>query len=100
MSERVTIKLPNKHTKLEARNRIDAGLEKVAAQFKGKATIDHAWNGDTLVCKTRTLGQTVTGEATVFDDHVVINIDLPWLLARMAGPITEKVQQRAQLLLK
>ena len=100
MNETVQVKVPNKHTKLEARRRIEEGFSKIADQIGGKAQVEQTWNGDTLSFRVGAMGQTVDGSLTVFDDCVDIVVSLPWLLAKLAGPITQKLESETQLLLK
>lgn len=100
MSETITVKVPNKHTKLEAKSRISDGFGKVADQLGGKAQIYQTWQEDTLTFKAGAMGQDIEGNLTVFDDYVLINVNLPWLLAKLAGPISQKLEDHTQLLLK
>ncbi len=100
MAETVTVKVPNKHTKMEAKTRIVDGFDKVTDQLGGKAQVSQQWDGDTLTFTAGAMGQNVDGNLTVFDDHVLINVNLPWLLAKLAGPISEKLAKDTQLLLK
>ena len=46
------------------------------------------------------LGQSITGKLVVGDENVVINVDLPWLLTKIAGTVKEKLAKGTQVLLE
>ncbi|MGI9354934.1 MAG: polyhydroxyalkanoic acid system family protein [Rhizobiaceae bacterium] len=99
MNETITVTVPNKHTKAEARRRIEGGFDKVAAQIGGKAQVEQKWKGDTMRFKAATMGQTIDGTLIVREEEVQIDVSLPWLLAKLAGPISGKLAKNTQLLL-
>lgn len=100
MAETVTVTVPNRHTKEEARRRIDDGFAKAMDTLAGKAEVKTAWKGDVMTFQAGALGQNVSGTLTITDDEVVIRISLPWILAKLAGPISQKLEKNTQLLLK
>lgn len=100
MAETITITVPNRHSKEEARRRIDGGFNKAIDHLAGKAQVETAWIGDEMSFKASAMGQSVTGTLSLFDDHVRIDVALPWLLAKLAGPISQKLEKNTQLLLK
>lgn len=99
MNETITVTVPNKHTKAEARRRIEGGFDKVAEQIGGKAQVEQHWEGDTMRFKAAAMGQTIDGTLVVREDEVQIDVSLPWLLAKLAGPISQKLEKDTQLLL-
>ena len=46
------------------------------------------------------MGQSITGRLVVGDENVVIDVDLPWLLAKIAGTVKEKLTKGTQVLLE
>ncbi|EFL88392.1 polyhydroxyalkanoic acid system family protein [Ahrensia sp. R2A130] len=100
MAETVTVNVPNKHTKLEARRRIEDGFGTVQEQIAGKGVqVDQMWSGDRLDFKAGAMGQNITGHLIVRDDDIHIEVDLPWILAKLSGGIKEKLTKGTQLLL-
>ena len=57
MAETVTVKVPNKHTKMEAKTRIVNGFDKVTDQLGGKAQVSQQWDGDTLTFTAGAMGR-------------------------------------------
>lgn len=62
--------------------------------------IQETWTGDHLDFQWRVLGQTASGGLDVADDYVRVEIELPWLLARLAGTAKNLLQKKGQLLLE
>jgi hypothetical protein len=45
---------------------------------------DEIWTGDQMAFRASALGQTVAATIAVAEDHALIEVRLPWLLARIA----------------
>ena len=100
MAEKITVNVPHKLSREEARKRIDSGFGKVQEQIAGKAvSVEQTWNGDTLAFAAGAMGQKITGTLHVQDKNVLIEIDLPWFLAKLSGTVTDKLKKGTQLLL-
>ncbi|MEM9732413.1 MAG: polyhydroxyalkanoic acid system family protein [Pseudomonadota bacterium] len=105
MSEKITVNVPHKLGKDAARSRIDSGFAKVQQQVAGNAVeIQQSWSdggvGDRLDFTVGLMGQSLKGRLDVADNHVHVEVDLPWLLAKLAGPIREKLTKGTQVLLE
>ena len=100
MSRPVTVTLSHEHSKAEARSRVDQGLERLMGQVGSLAKIERSWADDTLSFKARAMMQTVTGDVTVFDDHVRVTVVLPAFLASMAEKVTGNIERQGQILLE
>ena len=100
MNETITVRVPNKHSKAEARRRIEGGFDKVTEQIGGKAQVEQSWDGDTMRFKAAAMGQSIDGTLIVREEEVQIDVSLPWLLARLAGPISEKLEKNTTILLE
>ena len=101
MSEKITVNVPHRHTRMEAKQRIDSGFEQVQQQIGGKGvTVEQAWDGDVMGFVATTMGQKITGNLAVSDDQVTIEVDLPWFLAKLSGTVKEKLAKGTQLLLE
>lgn len=60
---------------------------------------EERWNGDSMNFRIRALGQIATGQVDVADDHVKVQVVLPWLLQRFAEMAQATIRKRGQLLL-
>ncbi|GGI19389.1 hypothetical protein GCM10010987_04060 [Bradyrhizobium guangdongense] len=60
---------------------------------------EERWNGDSLAFRVRALGQIASGQVDVADDHVKVQVVLPWLLQRFAEMAQAAIKKRGQLLL-
>lgn len=100
MAEKVTVRVPHKLSKADARARIDKGFAKVQEQIAGKSVnVEQEWQGETMAFKAGAMGQSLTGKLNVMDDHVHIEVDLPWFLAKLSGMVEDKLRKGTQLLL-
>ena len=101
MAEKVTVNVPHQHTRLEARTRIDQGFDRVQEQIGGKGVeVEQSWTGDRMDFVARAMGQKITGNLTVEDAAVRIEVDLPWMLKALSGTVQEKLRSGTQLLLE
>jgi hypothetical protein len=60
---------------------------------------EESWSGDSMNFRIRALGQIATGQVDVADDHVKVQVVLPWLLQRFAEMAQATIRKRGQLLL-
>lgn len=101
MSEKITVNVPHKLSKEAAHAKIDSGFAKVQEQIGGKGVaVDQSWDGDVMNFTAGAMGQKLTGRLTVDDKNVHIEVDLPWLLAKLGGTVKEKLAQGTKLLLE
>jgi hypothetical protein len=100
MSAPVTASVPHRLGKAEALRRLKLGLSRAKGQFGSLLTIEHEeWSGDTLRFQMRALGQSAAGTITVLEQSLLIEVTLPWLLAKVAERILPAMQKQATLLL-
>jgi putative polyhydroxyalkanoate system protein len=100
MRKPVTVDVPHQLGRAEARRKLQEGLGQVRAQLAGfGATVEDTWTGDRLEFRAAVLGQSVTGRIDVMDEAVRVEVDLPWMLARLAGRVTHRIQQQGSLML-
>ena len=52
-----------------------------------------------MIFRVRALGQAASGHLDVADDHVRLEVMLPWLLQRFAEAAQAAIRNRGQLLL-
>ncbi len=79
--------------------RLKTGLGRAAASIPVMQVEEERWSGDTLAFRIRALGQIATGQVDVADDHVKVQVVLPWLLQRFAEMAQATIRKRGQLLL-
>jgi hypothetical protein len=60
---------------------------------------EERWDGDRMFFRVRALGQAAVGHLDIADDHVRIEVTLPWLLQRFAEAAQAAIKSRGQLLL-
>ena len=99
MAENITIDVPHQLGRDAARARIEGGFSKVGDALGSGVTIDQSWAGDTMTFAARAMGQAIDGHLSVHDDTVHIEVQLPWLLAKLAGPLKEKLEANTRTLL-
>ncbi len=101
MSRPVSITISHDLGKAEARRRLEEGVDQFARQVMGSgmAKVEHTWDGDMLRFSARAIGQTIIGRLDVLEEAIRIEIDLPNLLAGMAGRLTGRLRKQGQLLL-
>jgi hypothetical protein len=108
MARPVSVTIPHSLGKLEARKRIETGfgqmrqnlLGGVAGMLGKMITIHDHWEGDQLQFEGSGMGQKLTGRLDVRDDSVLIQIDLPDMLAALAEKITGNIKSEGQKLLE
>jgi putative polyhydroxyalkanoate system protein len=100
----VTVNIPHKLGKEEARRRIDDGFGRVQQQMTGGMgamfAFTQRWEGDRLHFEGSGLGQKLTGRVDVRAESVDIELDLPEMLAAIADLVTGRIRQEGQKLLE
>ena len=79
--------------------RLKTGLGRAAVSIPVMQVEEERWSGDTMNFRIRALGQIATGQVDVADDHVKVQVVLPWLLQRFAEVAQATIRKRGQLLL-
>ena len=79
--------------------RLKTGLGRAAASMPVMQVEEERWSGDTMNFRIRALGQIATGQVDVADDHVKVQVVLPWLLQRFAEMAQATIRKRGRLLL-
>jgi Putative polyhydroxyalkanoic acid system protein (PHA_gran_rgn) len=99
MSQPIVVSLPHRLGKAEALRRLQTSFND--AQSKGGAffTFKNQWSGDHLDFRA-SLGQTTTGTIDVAEDHVRLEVQLPWLLSMLANKAKALVEKQGKLMLE
>jgi hypothetical protein len=101
MRETITVTIPHRLGKEEALRRIKNGIGEARTTFASVLTIkEETWNGDTLAFRVNALAQEVAGTIAVAEDRVKLDVELPWLLAKLAKIITPAIEKEGTLMLE
>jgi hypothetical protein len=79
--------------------RLKGGLSRAAASVPVLKVDEETWDDNRMMFRVRAMGQAATGNVQVADDHVRLEITLPWLLQRFAEAAKAAITQRGNLLL-
>ena len=99
MAEKVTVSIPHTHGRDGARMRIEDGFATLHEKLGGKVEAEREWLGDVMRFKAGAMGANVNGDLTVSDDHVLVEVELPWMLRGLSGKVQETIRKEGQLLL-
>ena len=101
MSRPLIISIPHHLGREEAVRRIKSGLATARANYAPWLSInEESWTGDRLNFSVSSLGQTAAGILDIADDHVRLEVTLPWLLAMLAERFTPAIRKEGTLLLE
>jgi hypothetical protein len=99
MSAPLVVSIPHRLGRKEATRRLKTGLTRAAASVPVLSVDEERWDGDRMIFRVRALGQAASGHLDVADDHVRLEVTLPWLLQRFAEVAQAAIRNRGQLLL-
>jgi hypothetical protein len=99
MSAPLVVSIPHKLGRDEATRRLKDGLTRAAASVPVLQVDEERWDDNRMFFRVRALGQVATGQVDVADDHVRVEVMLPWLLQRFAAAAQATIRSRGQLLL-
>ena len=101
MSDTVTVTIDHRLGRVEAVRRLKEGFARANGHLGPMITMEQEiWEGDTLRCRMRALGQTAAASIEVMDDALRIELSLPWLLAKLAKCLLSVLRKEAALLLE
>jgi Putative polyhydroxyalkanoic acid system protein (PHA_gran_rgn) len=95
----LVVSIPHRLGREEACRRLKTGLTRAAASLPVLKVDEERWDGDRMIFRLRALGQAAAGHVDVEDDHVRIEVTLPWLLQRFAEAVQGTIKNRGRLLL-
>jgi hypothetical protein len=99
MSAPLVVSIPHQLGREEAMRRLKGGLSRAAASVPVLKVDEETWDDNRMMFRVRAMGQAATGNVQVADDHVRLEITLPWLLQRFAEAAKAAITQRGNLLL-
>jgi hypothetical protein len=99
MSAPLVVSIPHRLGREEAMRRLKAGLTRAATSIPVLKVDEERWENNRMVFRVRALGQVAAGHLDVEQDHVRLEVMLPWLLQRFAEVAQVAIQNRGRLLL-
>lgn len=99
MSAPLIVTIPHRLGRDEAVRRLKNGLSRATASLPILTVDEERWDGDRMNFRVRAMGQAASGNVDVAEDHVRLEVTLPWLLQRFAQAAQAAIQARGKLLL-
>ena len=99
MSAPLIVSIPHRLGREEAVRRLKTGLARGASSVPVLRVDEERWEEDRMIFLIRALGQAASGHLDVADDHVRLEVTLPWLLQRFAEAAQVAIRNRGNLLL-
>ena len=88
MAKTLSVTLPHSLGAAEAKRRISSGIDSLRQQYASQISqAEIVWQDDHAEIKVGALGQTIHARIDVGDDQLHIEVDLPWLLQKLAQPV-------------
>ena len=100
MSRPIVVSLPHRLGKAEALRRLKASFSGAELGAGPLFVFKNQWSGDHLDFRASMLGQTTTGTVDVAEDHVRLEVQLPWLLSMLANKAKALVEKQGKLMLE
>ena len=101
MPKPVVVSIPHRLGKEEAVRRLKSGLERTRTAFGGQfSVLEEKWSGDRLDLRIAMLGQATDGTIDVAEDHIRIEVQLPWLIGMLADKAKALIRRQGQLMLE
>ena len=99
MSAPLVVSIPHRLGQEEATRRLKKGLTRAASSTSVLQVEEERWDGNRMVFRLRAMGQVASGHVDVAEDHVLVEVTLPWLLQRFAEVAQAAIKNRGRLLL-
>jgi hypothetical protein len=101
MTRPLVVSIPHHLGREEAVRRIKSGLATARGNYSAFLNIhEETWIGDRLIFNMSALGQNAAGLIDFADDHVRLEVTLPWLLAKLAEKFTPAIRKEGTLMLE
>jgi putative polyhydroxyalkanoate system protein len=96
----INVSIPHQLSRPEAKRRVEEMVGQFQRDYGGRlGRLDERWNGDTLDFSFAAMGMTTSGHVYVEDQVVRLDVDLPWMLAMLAGRMKQEIEQKGRKLL-
>ena len=101
MTKPLVVTIPHRLGRDEALRRLKSGLRSAQEKFGQFFSLqEETWTANRLQFRVSALAQTASGTIDVLDDHVHLEVVLPWLLAKVAETIQPLIRKEGMLLLE
>ena len=101
MARPLVVSLPHQLGQKEAVRRIQAGLADVRQKYAALITVDEeTWADNRVTLRLRAVGQSAAAVIDILDDHLRLEVTLPWLLAKISEKLLPTIQREAVLMLE
>jgi hypothetical protein len=101
MPKPLVVSIPHRLGKDEAVRRLKTGLGKAQTHYSHLFSVQQeVWTGDRLQFHVTALGQAANGVIDVREDHVLLEVTLPWLLHKIAERIAPMIKKEGVLMLE
>ena len=81
----LVVSIPHSLGREEAVRRLKTGLARAASSVPVLHVDEERWEDNRMMFRVRALGQAAAGHVDVADDHVKVEVVLPWLLLGVAA---------------
>jgi len=95
----LVVSIPHRLGREEAMRRLKAGLSRATSHLPILQVDEERWEDHRMVFRVRALGQAAHGHVDVAEDHVQVEVTLPFLLQRFAEMAQAAIRERGKLLL-
>ena len=99
MSAPLVVSIPHSLGREEAARRLKTGLTRATTNVPMLKVDEERWDGDRMIFRVRAMGQAASGHVDVAEDHVTVEVVLPWLLQRFAEVAQAAIKSRGNMLL-
>jgi hypothetical protein len=101
MPKPFTVLIPHRLGRQEAVTRLKTGLAAAQQKFGQLFSVqEEIWTENRLQFRLSAVTQSVSGTVDVFEDHVRLELILPWLLAAVVETIQPLIRKEATFLLE
>ena len=101
MTAPLVVSIPHRLGRQEAVRRLKNGLGRARTDFGHLMSIEEeTWTGDRVAFRLRALGQGASGVIDVQEDHLRLEVTLPWLLAKISEKLIPAIRKEGTLLLE
>ncbi|ACI94177.1 conserved hypothetical protein [Afipia carboxidovorans OM5] len=101
MSKPLVVSIPHSLGREEAIRRLKNGLSGARTQYSQYLTVnEETWDENQLAFRVTALKQAVSGTIDVAEDHVRLEVVLPWLLAKLADGAQTLIRDKGRLMLE
>ena len=95
----LVVSIPHSLGREEAMRRLKTGLARAAASVPVLSVDEERWEENRMIFRVRAMGQATAGHVDVAEDHVRVEVVLPWLLQRFAEAAQAMIRSRGDRLL-